>query len=234
MTFMELAESGLIYALVIGGICFVLLFAFVFLRKSWVRAYEIGYTKEQLMNVVKSTVTATIVPSLAIVVGFFGLAAMLGIPWPWWRLSVIGSVGYEIMAADMALSSAGVDLVTATATDFNLIMYVMTICILGGAVGSLFMAKPIQTGTMKMKEKDQRWGTLSGSIFMLVIMVVFLVPMLMQGLVPILTIITSMAVSVVVTLIANKLNMKWLNNFTLAFALIIAMASSVLWTNLFG
>lgn len=234
MGFYDLAESTLLYILVAVGICLVASFTVIFLRKSWKRAVTIGYTKQQLMNVVKASISFSVVPSIGIVIGLFSLAAMLGIPWPWWRLSVIGSVSYEIMAADMALNAAGVQLASASATEFVLIMYVMTLCIMGGVVASPFIAGKIQAGTMNLKTKDQRWGALGSSVFMLTIMIVFMVPMILTGGVTLLTWLTSGIVGTIIGFIAKKFNLAWLNNFTLALSLIIAMISSVLWTNLLG
>ncbi|MDD4311204.1 MAG: DUF5058 family protein [Eubacteriales bacterium] len=232
MGFYDVANHWLIYVMVTIGIVIVLGFAVLSLRKSWKRALEIGYTKQQLMNVTKSSLYFTIVPSIAIVIGLFSLAALLGIPWPWWRLSVIGSVAYELMAADMVFKSASVQVATATSTDFVLIMYVMTIGIIGGLVTSLFVAKKIQTGTLKRSVKDPRWGALGNSVFMMTIMVVFLVPVIVNLGVDLMTLITSAIITLILVFIIKKTGAKWLNNFVLAISLLLAMGSSVLWSAL--
>lgn len=234
MSFYDIADSTLLYICVVIGILYVAGLAVLFLKRSWTRGLEVGFTKEELLNVVKSSISFSIVPSIAIVIGLFSLAAMLGVPWPWFRLSVIGSVGYEIMAADAALKATGADLATAGADIFVLIMYVMSICILGGVTASIFISKKIQTGTMNMKEKDERWGSLGNSCFMMAIMVVLLIPMLLSGGVQLLTWLTSLFVTLILGLIIRKFSASWLTNFVLAFSLLIAMASSVLWTNLLG
>src|SRR6056297_1781518 len=114
----NISDSILLYGLVIIGIIYVSAVALVFLRQSWKRAYELGFKKKDLMNVVKSSISFSLVPSFAIVIGFFSIAAMLGVPWPWYRLSVIGSVGYEIMAADIALTATGAEITSITNNDF--------------------------------------------------------------------------------------------------------------------
>lgn len=231
MSFYEVANHPLIYGMVVFGIFFVAGVALLSMRKSWRRAKEIGYTQAQLMTVVKSSVLVTIVPSIAIVVGFFALAGMLGIPWPWWRLSVIGSVTYETMAASMAFSAAGVELRSAAGTEFVLIMWVMTIGIMGGLIVAPFIAEMIHTGSMKMKDRDKRWGSLSSSVFMLAIIIAFVVPIIFdRNRVKSLTLLTSAAVCFTLSSIAKKFKLKWLNEFILVFTMIIAMASSVLWT----
>jgi len=232
MGFYDVANHWLIYTMVICGILYVLGFAAVSVRRSWKRALELGYTREKLMNVVKASLSFTVVPASAIVIGFFSLAAMLGIPWPWWRLSVIGAVAYELMAADMALSSANVQLASATGSEFILIMFVMTICILGGLVTSLFISKSIQSGTLKRTEKDARWGALGNSVFMLTILVVFAIPVIFSLGVSLMTFITSALVTVLLSVIMKKTGAVWLGNFILAISILVAMASSVLWTAL--
>jgi len=232
MGFYDIANHWLIYTMVIIGILYVLGFSALSVRRSWKRALELGYTREKLMNVVKASISFTVVPALAIVIGFFSLAAMLGIPWPWWRLSVIGAVTYELMAADMALKSANVQLASATGAEFVLIMFVMTIGIIGGLITSLFISKSIQNGTLKMAEKDPRWGALGNSVFMMTILVVFMIPVIVTLGVSFLTLVTSAVVTIILSIIIKKTGAIWLGNFVLVISIIVAMASSVLWTSL--
>lgn len=234
MSFYEVANSTLLYICVAVGILYVLGLAVIYLRKSWIRGLEVGIAKEELINIIKSSAYFAIVPSLAIVIGLFSLIAMLGVPWPWFRLSVIGSVAYEIMAADAVLKSTGAELTTAGADTFVLIMYVMSICILGGVTTAIFISKKIQNGSMNMKEKDERWGALGNSTFMLSILVVLLIPMLLTGGVTLMTWLTSFFVTLIMGTLIKKFNLTWLSNFVLALSLLIAMISSVLWTNILG
>jgi hypothetical protein len=238
MSFFDVANHWLIYLLVIIGITFVAGFSLISMRKSWKRAVVKGWSHEKLTSLVKMTVSTTIVPSISIVVGVFSLVPLLGIPWPWWRLSVVGSLAYETMAADMTIKAVGLDftrLAEATATDFVLVMFVMSIGIMGGMAVSPFVTKPIHLGSMKMKAGDKRWAALGGSVFFMVILSVFVVPIFLNftvtGAIQFLT----FATSAVITVLLNRLAVgKWafLRSFILAISLILAMASSVLWHNL--
>jgi hypothetical protein len=168
----------------------------------------------------------------------FALVPLLGVPWPWWRLSVVGSLVYETMAAEMTLGAMGLDftrLAEATARDFVLVMFVMSIGIMGGMFVSPFVTKPIHMGSMKMRAGDKRWAALGGSVFFMVMLAVFVVPFFLNftttGYIQMLTFITSL----VITLLLNKLavgKLAFLKNFILAISLILAMASSVLWHTL--
>jgi hypothetical protein len=189
---------------------------------------------------VKTSISASVIPSLAVIIGFFSLATILGVPWPWWRLSVVGSVTYETMAIDSAIKAGGLDmsrLSFATAKDFVLVMYAMSIGIVGGLMFSPFVSKRIQTGAMEIKAGDKRWGALGSSTFLVVILIVFDVPFFMNytpaGLVRICTFLTSIAVTVILDSIAVKGKIAWLRSFILAISLLLSMASSVLWSGLF-
>jgi hypothetical protein len=235
MSFFDAANHWLIYLLVIIGLIFVAGFSLFSMWKSWRRARAKGWSNEKLMGLVKMTVSTTIMPSISIVIGVLSLVALLGIPWPWWRLSVVGSLTYETMAADMTLKAIGLDLSRVsegTARDFVLVMYVMSLGIMGGMFVSPFITKPIHLGSMKMKSGDKRWAPLGGSIFFTVILSVFVVPIFLNfrtsGYIQMLTFITSAVITVVLTRLAVGKRAS-LRNFILALSLIIAMASSVLW-----
>jgi hypothetical protein len=235
MSYFDVANHWLIYAMVITGILFVAGFSIISMQKSWKRAIVKGWKHEKLMSLVKMTVSATLVPSLSVVIGVFSLVALLGIPWPWWRLSVVGSLVYETMAADMTVKAMGLDLTRlaeATAQDFVLVMFVMSIGIMGGMFVSPFITKSIHLGSMKMKAGDKRWAALGGSIFFTVILSVFVAPIFLNfsasGFIQMLTFITSAVITVAMNRMAvGKLD--FLKSFVLAISLILAMASSVLW-----
>jgi hypothetical protein len=238
MSFFDVANHWVIYLQVIIGITFVAGFSLVSMRKSWKRAIVKGWSHEKLMSLVKMTVSTTIVPSISIVIGVFALVSLLGVPWPWWRLSVVGSLAYETMAAEMTVNSIGLDLsrlAEATARDFVLVMFVMSIGIMGGMFVSPFVTKSIHLGSMKMKAGDKRWAALGGSVFFMVILSVFVAPIFLNftvtGLVHILTFITAAVITVLLNRLATG-KRAFLRSFILAISLILAMASSVLWHNL--
>ena len=107
MGYFDVANSPLLYVLVTAGVLYIMGLSAVFLRKSWRRCLELGISKEKLSAVARSSAVFTIVPSVSIVIGLFTLSTVLGIPWPWYRLSVVGSVSYELMAADMVADGMG-------------------------------------------------------------------------------------------------------------------------------
>ncbi|MBS4785903.1 MAG: DUF5058 family protein [Clostridiales bacterium] len=240
MTFTSIMNSIPLYALVIAGLLFVFALCVVTLRQARQRALELGLSKEDIMGVIRSSALFSIVPSLSIVVGLFSLQAMLGVPWSWFRLSVIGSVSYELVAADMAATGAGYESLAALveANDPSVagsVMLAMSLGIIGGVVGCLFLGKGIQTGMASFREKSGAWGALVMSCFVMALMAVFApARSLFMGTVATLTLLTSALITVAHRWIIKKYKVKWLNNFIMADALILGMASAVFWNYLLG
>lgn len=238
MTFQDIASGKLLYFLVILGLIYIIFFAATFLKQSYKRCLELSIEKRVIQKVIKSTLIFTIVPSLAIVIGFYSLATVFGIAWPWWRLSVLGSVAYELMAADMAAKGMGYTslAVMAEANDpevFGAIMFVMSIGILGGFLVLLPFAKKMTTGLMAARvKKDSTWGIVMSSCFMLTLIAVFFPIMMLGDRVSAATLLTSAFIAYILGFIAKKYKMPWLNDFVLALTLIFAMAASVGWSRL--
>jgi hypothetical protein len=188
------------------------------------------------MDVIKSSLTTTIAPSIAIIIGLFALAPIFGVPWPWLRLSVIGSVTYELMAANMAASAIGAELSNLSAAgleSFVLIMYVMTAGISASLVVLLFFGKKIQGSMMNLGAMQNSFGVVALECFMVGLLSTFLPIFLTSDIVSALTFATGLALTLLQGVFIRKFGLAWLKDFVLAFSLILGMASSVFWTSIF-
>jgi hypothetical protein len=216
------------------GIIYIAALTVVILRKSWRRALKLGFTRQQLMKIVKISIPHTLVPAVAVLVGFFTLAPVLGIPLSWLRLSVIGNTTYEIMAANTALTSAGItDAEFATGREFILIMYVMALGIMGGLVMAPLLSRRIHRGIFKTRVSDRRWSALSVSTYMMTIAVSFSVPIFFRFSVSLMTLLTGAATALALSALKRKFSIAWLDDMAYTIGVIIAMLSSILWTRLF-
>ena len=131
----DIIQSPLLLALVIGGLLYISAFSLVYLKKAYDHCLELGITRKELSNVIKSSLIFSVVPSLSIVVGLFVLIAVLGSVWAWWRLSVIGSLSYETMISSsiaqvLGYASSAEMLEGATGRQFGVVMILMTVAIL--------------------------------------------------------------------------------------------------------
>ena len=232
MSFKEISNSSLLWTITGIGIAIVVVMILFYLRLCYKKALEMGVEKQTIKAVIKSSVTFSIVPSIAVVAGLVTLAVVIGLPYGWFRLSVIGSVSYELMSANMALNALKLDLATADGYAFSLMAWSMCLGMTLSIIFNLFFNKKIHMGTLKLGKGDKKWGAVSQNTFMLALMCALLVPMIFAGGVNLLTFVTSAVAAVLISLLAKKLNAKWLNDFVLVFSMIIAMASSVLWDKL--
>ena len=234
MSYQEVSESSLLYVLVIVSLLIIAAICVYYLLLCMRKAKEMGISKQKVNEIIKSTAIFSIVPSIAIAIGLVTLVIVIGIPYAWFRLSVIGSVSYELMASNMALSALKLDLANAEADAFGLIMWVMCVPITSTVLANIFVCKPMHLGTMRVGSGDKKWGALSQTTFMTALLVVLIVPMIFGGLVGLLTFVTSALIAVVVSMLAKKTGAKWMNDFILAICLIGAMGMSIVYTNLLG
>lgn len=236
MNFFDIANGKLLYILVIIGIVYILAQSGLFLKISLKRASEIGVSKKTIANVIKSSAVFTIAPSIAIVLGLAALAPSLGIPWPWLRLSVIGSVSYELMAADMASGALGFNSLSEAASSgtnaLGVIMLAMSTGVAGGMIMDILFIKKVNTTVVKFKEKSGEFGIIALSVLFFAVLAVFIAPVFGEGTVYLLTFVSSMGIALIQGILIKKFNIIWLKNFVLSFSLILGMCSSVLWTAL--
>lgn len=78
-----------------------------FLVRALRQAKRLGMDKKLIRRTMTTSAVFTIAPAVAIVISVIALAKDLGIPLPWLRLSVVGSLSYETVAATNAESAMG-------------------------------------------------------------------------------------------------------------------------------
>ncbi len=223
---------GIIIAVVLGQSVF-------FLLKAIRRAKELGIQKETIRKTISSSAVFTIAPAISVLVGVVVLSKALGIALPWLRLSVIGSITYENVAAQNALTAADLS-GSATITDssiFVTVLFVMTIGIAAGLVLVPFVTKRIQGGMMKIGMKDKKWGEIFNNAMFLGMISAFLGYVFCDvsgvfkgqtvGLIPVLVMLVSALVMAACGILSKKLKARWLEDYALPFSLVLAMASAI-------
>ena len=129
MDYMKIANSPLLW--LSCGLCVGLVFiqSGIFVKKSLSTSKTLGISNAQIKSAVKSSFTSSIGPSLAILAGMVSLLVAMGGPISWFRLSYIGAVAYELMAAGVAADAMGVTLggPDMSATAFACGVWVMTL-----------------------------------------------------------------------------------------------------------
>lgn len=136
--YLEIANSPLMWVAAAIPVCVVLFQSAIFIKKSIQAAKATGITKHQINSAVKSSAVSSIGPSVVILVTMISLIVSMGAPVSWMRLSLIGSVNYEAMAAGFGAQAMGTDLEHLTPIAYSCGLWVMTLGSLGWMVFTLF------------------------------------------------------------------------------------------------
>ncbi len=228
MSVQEALYHPLLYGLVAILIVFVAVISVAFAWTSYHEALRLGFKKEALLRMMRSTVIGSIVPSLAVMLGLFALAAFLGNAWPWLRLSVIGSVTYELLASDIALTALGGSFESAGLEGLINVMLVMSLGISAGLILLFFFGKKIQDRVQKVAQQPLGFGSVALESFMIALAVTFLPAFWTLSWVHFLTFLSSLTITLALGFLMHKLQWTWLKDFILAFALLGGMGASLL------
>ena len=146
--------AGILVAVVLAQSVF-------FLVKAMRRSKELGMDQAKIKKTIKSAAIFTIAPAVAIVISVMTLSKKLGLPLPWLRLSVVGSMSYETIAANNALSAMGQSLgsdVPMSAQQYLNVLLVMTISIMVGIWLVPAIGRKLQSGMQNMGNRDAAWA----------------------------------------------------------------------------
>ncbi len=216
-------------------ILFVIIMSCVFMIKAWREGIKIGISKEKMRKSITSSATFTLIPSIGILLGVIALAGSLGVPIPWLRLSVIGALHYETMAADVAAKAAGMPSLAAefmTGESFVSIIAVMTVGIIWGGLFCIFGLKKYQQKVLnKVSGGENKWGPLMFNA-MFIGMVCAYIGSGFAGLrkgsfVSLIVIVVSAVFMAFFTWLTEKKKQKWLESFSLSFAMLFGMAAAI-------
>ncbi len=232
-------NSPVLFVLVGIIILFVLGQSVYFLVRAMKRAKEIGIENSTVKKTIISAAIFTIAPAVAILVGVIALSKSLGIALPWLRLSVIGSLSYETVAAGTTLNELGLgtDVEVSNASDYVTVLWVMTIGIIVGLVLVPFLAKKIQGGMTKMGMKDKKWGEIFNNAMFLGMISAFLGYVFCDvtnvfhgdtaGLIPVCVMVVSAIVMAICGLLSKVLKARWITDYALPISLVSGMAAAI-------
>lgn len=241
--FLSKANSGKMYLLVSIIIGLVLLQAFVFLFRAWNEGKRSGMDMKKLRKVVVSSATFSFLPSVAILIGVLALAPSLGVPLPWVRLSVVGSLQYEGPTANNVAKALGFGELPCELTDpaFASIAFAMTLGCMTTSIIILFLFKMYQKKMVSAATKDSKLtDVIFCSAFMgmvaayvgdafskLRILVLDDGTVRPRNILYLVACIVSAIFMAVFSWIIKKKKAAWLENYAFAFSMLLGMAASV-------
>lgn len=244
---MEFSTNSPILFVLVGIIILTVLAQSVYFL---VRAVKRAKEKGMDMSVIKKTITSsavfTIAPAVSILVGVVVLSKSLGVALPWLRLSVIGSLTYETVAANNTLNALGMGADTAItdAATYVTVAFVMTLGIIIGLILVPLVAKKIQGGLKKLEKRDKKWMEIFNNAMFLGMISAFLGYVFSDvsgvfsgdtsGLIPVAVMAVSAVVMLICGLASKALKQRWITDYALPISLISGMASAIPITNWLG
>lgn len=215
-----------------------------FLVKSLRRAKAIGMDTTKLKKTIKTAAVFTIAPAVSIVISVIALSKSLGLPLPWLRLSVVGSLSYETIAAENAVSAMNLTLgkiENLTASQYVTIALVMTISIMVGIWLVPVIGKKLLSGMKTLGNKDAKWADILQNAMFIGMIAAFLgyvfcdfsrlwIPgdySATSGLVPVCVMAVSAVVMLLCGLLMKKFKWQWVNDYALPISLITGMAAAI-------
>lgn len=229
MDYLKIANGFWLWLACGLGVAWVVFQSALFLVKSFRVSKEIGISKEQVNNAVKTSVVATLGPSLGILVGMVALLVSMGGPISWFRLSYIGSVAYEMFAAEVGAQAGGGALGTnMSGAAFATGLWVMTL----GALGSILITA-LFTDKMGKLENVMAGGrkeilpiiagcAMCGTFSYLCMDRVFRLDSQTVAA------LAGFAVMAVLNIYNKKVNRKWIRNWSFTIAMFAGMLISVI------
>ena len=231
------------YLIVAGVLLFITVMCLYILVKCYRAGLKIGMDKAVLKKTITSSATFTFLPSISILLGVVALSGTLGVPFSWLRLSVIGSLQYELNVAEIAAQSIGLSglrLAEMNFDSFVTIALVMTVGILGGLFFTIFFLKKYLA---KLKTKPQKeetgeskpgFGAHATTAMFIGLCGAYIgayigkaVPREGSDIMPLIVAIVAAAAMAVFEILIQKKGKAALENFSLAASMLIAMAAAV-------
>lgn len=215
-----------------------------FLVKALRRAKAIGMDMSKIRKTIKTAAVFTIAPAVSIVISVIALAKSLGLPLPWLRLSVVGSLSYETIAAGNAVSAMGLTLgkiESLSASQYVTIILVMTISIMVGIWLVPAIGKKLLGGMKSLSNKDAKWADVLQNAMFIGMIAAFLgfvfcdfsrlwIPgdySATSGLVPVCVMGVSAVVMLICGLLMKVFKWQWVNDYALPISLLAGMASAI-------
>ena len=237
-------SSPVLYLICGGIIAFVAGVCVVFAVRAWRAGKAIGMDTAVLRRVVTSSASFSVFPALGILLGVIALSGALGIPWPWLRLSVIGALHYETQVAQGAAEQAGITLAgsSMTASAFSTIALLMSVCIMWGMILNLFLNRKYTSRLARPSggKEGKSFADRAMTAMFVGLVSAYIGSYLGQWIsgngrftfagsaLPLLTALCAGLTMMILTRTAEWKRLKWLEDFSLALAMLAGMACAVL------
>jgi len=247
MNILDQLSSAPLYFICGGVILFVALLSVFFLVRAYRAGIAVGIDRVKLRRAITSSATFSVLPSISILLGVIALSGTLGIPLPWLRLSVVGALHYETSVADIAARSIGLSGLNAgemTLQAFTTIALLLGVGIIWGVVCMAVFGKKYHSRFQRSSGKKsggRSFGDMAMTAMFIGLITAYigsyigqLVQLQSGGIVitgqylQLVTLAFSAVAMAVFCWFAEKKNVAWLDNFSIAGSMLVGMTAAVL------
>ncbi len=221
MDYLKMANSIPMWIAAGIAVFLVLIQSIIFATKSFTTGKEIGISESAMKDAMKSSFITSIGPSMVILTGLLSLLVTVGGPMAWMRLSFIGSVMFELMAAGFGTQAAGVEMGVDTMTDvaFANAVWTMILGSIGWIVFSTFTANKMDKVQHKFSKGDKGLITIASTAAMLGAFASLSSSHIVAMNKNTIACIAGGLIMAIIGPLGDKKNIKWLKEWTLAIAL---------------
>ena len=166
MDAMQIANSIPMWVACGIPVCLIIFQSLLFLSKARQASKDIQVPDEKIKKAIRASAITSIGPSLVILSGMLSLLVTVGGPVGWMRLSLIGSVMFEGIAAGIGTQQVGVTLGTdpMTPTALAMAVWTMVLCSIGWVIFATFSASRMEKIQHKITGgSTKRMGIISGA-----------------------------------------------------------------------
>ena len=219
VNYLEIANSFWLWLATGAAVAVVFVQAFLFARKSYGEGLELGLTRQQMNDAIKSSAITALGPSFVVLSSMIALLVSVGGPMAWMRLSFIGTQAVGV--------TVGQDPMTLMA--FASAVWTMTLGSIGWILVATFSADKMDRVQQKFSGNDT---ALMGVIATAAVLAAFgansathLVALNKNTV----SCVAGGLIMLILGPLADRKNIKWLREWALFFALMGGMLVAVLW-----
>ena len=227
--YMDVANSRWLWFSTVPVVSVVMLQAALFLRRAWSDGKEMGLSEEKLKTGFKTGLISAIGPSVAVLAGMLALIATVGGPVAWMRLTVIGSVAFELPAAELGVSQFGYSLGEEGITEaaYATAVWSMTLGGTGWLLVSAFGTRHMEKARTKISNGNEKLIPIISAAAMLGAFAYFLSGEVTAGTPEAGSIAVGGLVMLGLLHLADSRDIQWLREWALGAAMLVGLVVGV-------
>lgn len=181
--YLAIANSPLMWAMVIPTVLMVCVQAYVFIKGAIKAGPMAGLEKKDLKEAIRAGAICSIGPGISMFTVMIAMMSILGGPFSWLRLSIIGTITTEMLGANAGATGMGVELAGA---DYGIIafacsVWVITLNTWGFFVVNLLFAHKMEKVKVAVEKRDIYMFNAVGSCVMIGCIAMFLAGQMVGG-----------------------------------------------------